>query len=168
MRVLLDRLYLGAGVLAGVCLVLTLAFVTLQMVARALGFLAPGADDFAVYALTGTAFLALPYAFRKGAHIRVGLILNKVPARRRRMVELACLAVMVLLSSFLAWSGVAFVWTSYQLHDLATTYFATPLWIPRLLMAIGLVLLFVAVLEEFVSVVRGRQPSYATGAAEEI
>jgi hypothetical protein len=31
------------------------------MIARALGVLAPGFDDFAAYALAGAAFLALPY-----------------------------------------------------------------------------------------------------------
>ena len=121
MKTWLEHIYLWAAILAGICLVLTLVFVTLQIIARALGFVAPGVDDFAVYALAGTAFLALPYTFKKGVHIRVGLVLTKVPANRRRQLEVVCLAIMVLLAAFLAWSGVEFVWTSYQLHDVATT-----------------------------------------------
>jgi TRAP-type C4-dicarboxylate transport system permease small subunit len=157
MRNVLHRIYLLAAILAGVCLILVLVLVTLQIAARATGFLAPGVDDFAVYALTGCAFLALPYAFKEGAHIRVNVVLKRITNRRcRHAIELICLGLMSSLCAFLAWSCVMFVWTSYQFNDLATTYFATPLWIPRLVMPVGAVLLFVAVTEKLVEVLTNR------------
>ena len=168
-RIALRRVYLGCAILAGICLVLILALVTLQIIARAVGFLAPGVDDFAVYALAGCAFLALPHAFKEGVHIRVSVVLKRIHSPRRRyVVEVVCLGLMALLCGFLAWSSVMFIWTSYQFNDLATTYFATPLWIPRLVMAAGTFILFVAVLEEFVEVVRGKTPSYQRADAPEI
>lgn len=169
LRAALKLVYLASAILAGVCLVLILVLVTLQIFARALGFLAPGVDDFAVYALTGCAFLALPYAFREGVHIRVNVVLKRVRnARHRYAAEVLCLGALTLLCAFLAFSSVMFVWTSYQFNDLATTYFATPLWIPRIGMAWGTSVLFIAVLEDLVEVLRGRAASYQEIDAGEI
>ena len=168
-RLALRRVYQGCALLAGICLILILVLVTLQIVARAVGFLAPGVDDFAVYALAGCAFLALPYAFKEGVHIRVNVILKRIRnPRRRYVVEVFCLALMTLLCGFLAWSSIMFIWTSYEFNDLATTYFATPLWIPRLVMAVGTFVLFVAVLEEFVEVIKGKTPSYQEADSPEV
>jgi len=169
MKILLRRMYQGSAILAGLCLVLVLVLVTVQILARLIGFLAPGVDDFAVYMLAGCAFLALPYAFKEGAHIRVTVALKRISdPRKRRAMEVVCLGVMTLLCAFLAWSSVMFVWTSYQFNDVATTYFATPLWIPRMVMALGSVVLLVAVLEEFLAVVDGAAPSYEQAESSEI
>jgi hypothetical protein len=43
---------------------------------------------------------------------------------------------------------------------------AVPLWLPQMAMALGLLVLTVALVDEFVAVLRGRRPSYQDAATE--
>ena len=165
----LRWLYAAAAVLAGSCVVAILLCVTWQMIARALGVLAPGFDDFAAYALAGAAFLALPYTLKEGAHIRVTFMLGRIyDSRLRLYFEVFCLVAAALVGMYLTWTSVLYVWNSYALNDMATTYYATPLWIPRLVMPIGLGVFLVAIVEELVNCIRGRLPDYVRLEAPEI
>jgi TRAP-type C4-dicarboxylate transport system permease small subunit len=139
------------------------------MIARALGVLAPGFDDFAAYALAGAAFLALPYTLKEGAHIRVTFLLGRIRDPRLRLyLEVFCLAAAALVGLYLTWTSVLFVWNSYVLNDMATTYYATPLWIPRLVMPIGIGVFLIAIVEELVNCIRGRLPDYVRLEAPEV
>lgn len=151
MRRLLDRTYAAFGVLAGACIIGVLLLVVWQMAGRASGLLAAGADDFAAYGLAASSTLALAYALKQGAHIRVTLVTTKLRSvRARRALEVLCLLVGLAASAYLTWSSVMFVWESYALRELATTYYATPLWIPRLAMPLGLALLTIAMADELI------------------
>jgi TRAP-type C4-dicarboxylate transport system permease small subunit len=165
----LRWIYAGAAILAGACVVAILVCVTWQMIARALGVLAAGFDDFAAYLLAGAAFLALPYTLKEGAHIRVTFLLGRIRNPRLRLyTEILCLGAAALVGLYLTWTSILFVWNSYVLNDMATTYYATPLWIPRLVMPIGLAVFLVALLEELVTCIRGRLPDYVRLEAPEI
>jgi TRAP-type C4-dicarboxylate transport system permease small subunit len=49
---------------------------------------------------------------------------------------------------------------------MTTGLLVVPLWIPQLAFAFGAVLLFIALLDELVSVLRGAAPSYVVAADE--
>jgi TRAP-type C4-dicarboxylate transport system permease small subunit len=151
LRRALDRAYALFGALGGACIVVIFLLVLWQMLGRATGLLAAGADDFAAYGLAAASSLALAYALKEGAHIRVTLVSSKLrSAAARRAVEIACLAIGAAAGFALTWSSVMFVWESYQLNEVATTYYATPLWIPRLSLPLGLALFTIAMLDELV------------------
>lgn len=79
---ILDRVYVGAGILAALCMISILALIVAQMLARWLSVAFPGSTDFAGYAMAATSFFALAYAFTRGAHIRVSVLLNINSATR--------------------------------------------------------------------------------------
>ena len=151
LRRALDATYAAFGALGGASIVIIFLLVLWQMLGRATGLLAAGADDFAAYALAASASLALAYALKQGAHIRVTLISSKIrsPAVRRAL-EVACLAIGLAAATVLTWSSVMFVWESKELNEIATTYYATPLWIPRLSLPVGLALFTLAMLDELI------------------
>jgi TRAP-type C4-dicarboxylate transport system permease small subunit len=60
----------------------------------------------------------------------------------------------VLLCGLLAWFSVRFAWQSHVFHDISTGNDATPLWIPQLSMAIGSVILLIAMVDELVTELR--------------
>lgn len=155
LRKWLDRLYLAAGALAGVFLVAIGLLVLLSIVTRLLGVYIGGLTDYAGYAMASASFLALAYTFGKGGHIRVELILEKLTGRRRRLAELWCLAAGTFLAGYLAWFSVKMVRVSHMLGDVSESADATPLWIPQLSMAVGTVLLAVALADRFVCVALG-------------
>jgi hypothetical protein len=49
---------------------------------------------------------------------------------------------------------------SYRLHDMSTGLVPMPLWIPQAGMALGVVVMFIALLDDVVIALSGREPSY--------
>lgn len=166
LRRVLDGLYAACGVLSATCIVAMLLLIVWQVAGRASGLLAAGADDFAAYALATGSVLALAYTLKQRAHIRVTLLTSKIRSSRlRRIFEVLSLAIGTAAAIFLAWASAGFVWESYVLHDVATTYYATPLWIPRLGMPIGFGVFAIAMIDELVLALSGaRAPDVGTAA----
>lgn len=155
LRWLLDRLYLAAGALAGLALLTLGILVLLSIVTRQLGIYVAGLTDYAGYTMASCSFLALAYTFGAGGHIRVELVLQRLQGRARRWGELWCLAIGTFLAGYLAWYAVKMVHISYLLGDVSESADATPLWIPQTGMAVGAVLLAIALADRLVSVALG-------------
>jgi TRAP-type C4-dicarboxylate transport system permease small subunit len=154
-RVLLDRLYNGAGALAALCLVGTLAMVVTGIAGRQFNFNLSGTDAYAGYCMAAAGFLALAHTLKRGEHIRVTLILEHVGPGARRMLELWALGAASLLAALFAYYSVRLSWQSWDFHDISTGNDATPLWIPQLTMALGTLVLCIAFVDEFILEWRG-------------
>ncbi len=155
-------IYQGGAVLAAICLVLIALLTLIQVVGRAIGLMIIDAGEIAGYAMAASIFLALAYTLREGGHIRVGLLLSHVKPKFRRGLEIWCLGVFSLLAVFLAYSCISFVHDSYTFADVSTGMLVIPLWIPQFPMALGLVLLALALIQETVRVIQGNSPVYET------
>jgi len=161
MRRLLDALYDGAGVLAALFMIGTLAMVVSSMIDRFVPIpLLRGMDAYAGYCMAGAGFLALAHTLRRGEHIRVTLLLHAARGGARRALELVCLFVAVLLSAAFAWYSVRLARYSWLFHDISTNLDATPLWIPQTTMAVGAVIFFIAFVDEcWMTLTARRQPA---------
>ena len=157
MRAALDRLYDAAGVLAAFFLVGTLVMVVLGVLGRLLNFNVPGTDAYAGYCMAGTGFLALAHTLKRNEHIRVTLLLERLHGRAKRALELWALGVGALLAALLAYYSVRLAWQSFDFNDVSTGNDATPLWIPQLTMALGTIILAVALVDDLVLEWRGRR-----------
>jgi TRAP-type C4-dicarboxylate transport system permease small subunit len=156
MRRALDALYDGAAWVAALMLVGVLAMVLLSIVSRLLHFHVPGTDAYAGYLMAGAGFLALAHTLRRGEHIRVTLLIQALRGGARRGMEIWSLAVATLLGAMFAFYSVRLAWQSHAFNDISTGNDATRLWIPQLGMAVGAVLFAVAIIDEFVLVLRNR------------
>jgi TRAP-type C4-dicarboxylate transport system permease small subunit len=154
MRLVLDRFYTALGALGALFILATLVVEVVGIGGRELGFPMAGLDAYAGYCLAAGSFLAMAYALRRGDHIRVTLILTRLPARARYWMEVVCLAVATGLSGYFAWFAAKLVWGSYTYNDISQNVDATPLWIPQLSMALGLIGLAVAFAEQLVVTLR--------------
>jgi TRAP-type C4-dicarboxylate transport system permease small subunit len=158
----LDLLYGAAGWLAALFLIGTLAMVLLGIAGRLLHFHVPGTDAYAGYCMAATGFLALAHTLKRGEHIRVTLILDRLGGKARHRLELWALAVGVLLAGLFAFYSAKLAYQSWDFHDVSTASDATPLWLPQLTMALGTLVLFIALLDELVLEARGlRRPRSA-------
>lgn len=166
MRAALDGLYRASGVLAGFFLVCIAAMTLAQIGGRLLGFAARSYDDFAGFAMAASFFLGLAWTMRCGEHIRVSLLLEHLKLGRRRAMEIACLVVSLFLCGYFAWYAIDMTWTSYQLNDVSQGLVAVPLWIPQLAMALGLVVLAIALADDLLVALRGGVPSYEAAEAK--
>jgi TRAP-type C4-dicarboxylate transport system permease small subunit len=165
MRAVLDQLYRGSGLLAGFFLVAIAALTAAQILGRLLGFAAYSYDDFAGFSLCASSFLGLAYTLHANEHIRMTLVLHHTRAAPRRALEIVCLAVATFLVGLFAWFTCDMTLTSYQLGDVSQGLVPVPLWIPQTGMALGLVVLAIAFVDDLVAALAGRPTSYAAAEA---
>ena len=159
MRRALEFVYAAAAWLAALAMVGVLMMVLLSIVSRLLHFHVPGTDAYAGYAMAGAGFLALAHTLKRNEHIRVTLILGRLQGRARHGLEMWALSAGVLLGGLFAYYSVRLAWVSHAFNDVSTGNDATPLWIPQIAMAVGTVVLLIALVDEWVLELRGlRQP----------
>lgn len=157
MRRGLDWLYAGCAVLAGLALFGVFALIIVQVGGAFFGYAPRSADEFAGYSMAASAFLAFPYAFRRGDHIRVVLIVENLRGRPRWIADVMVMLIATYLAGYLAWFSVRLVWQSWQFNELSQGLVPLPMWIPQSAMAVGTVVFFVAVVDTAVEVMRGRR-----------
>jgi TRAP-type C4-dicarboxylate transport system permease small subunit len=157
MRRLLDRLYDASAWLAAALMVGTLAMVVLGMLDRYVHMGVRGTDMYAGYCMAGAGFLALAHTLKKGEHIRITLLLHTLTGRVRRGLEIWCLVAAVLLSGLFGYYSLRLAYLSWDFQDISTGNDATPLWIPQIGMALGMLVLFIAFVDELVLELRGQR-----------
>ena len=163
MRALLDRLYLAAGYAAAFFMVTTLLMVVAGIADRALALGWRGTDMYAGYAMAACGFLALAHTFKRGEHIRVSLLLQAASPRMQRVMEIWSLFAASTLAGALAFYAVKLTYQSWDFHDISTGNDATPLWIPQIGMAVGAIVLFIALLDDFILELRGKRVVHSSG-----
>jgi TRAP-type C4-dicarboxylate transport system permease small subunit len=173
MRRWLDILYkascwLGAGCIAMICL-LVVSQVFLNLLDRlstlltgsAIGLTIPSYADFTGFLLAAASFLSLAYTLREGAHIRVVLLVSRLPKKIHRLVEVWCIGFGLMVSLYFTYYSAMLTYESYSYNDLSSGMIAVPIWIPQLAMLLGLVVLSVALVDELVAVCSGNTACYA-------
>ena len=140
-----------------------LSMVLASVVGRLAGFNLRGSDAYAGYCMAAAGFLALAHTLKRGEHIRVTLFLDRFGGRLRRPLELWCHAAGTFFCAVLAIFSVRLAWTSHVFNDVSQGNDATPLWIPQISMAVGAGVLLVAMLDDFIQVVRRKPERAAAG-----
>ncbi|MEQ8604737.1 MAG: TRAP transporter small permease [Marivibrio sp.] len=175
MRRALDRLYEVSGLIAAFFLILICTVVTAQVVLNtidriaglltgsAIGLVIPSYSTFAGLFLAASTFFALPYAFRRGAHIRVSLVLQALPPTAQRGCDVAAALIATLFSAFFTWYMGGLVQESLQFGDVTSGIVPVPLWIPQSAMTLGLAILTIACLDDFLTLMRGGEAAFNEG-----
>ncbi len=162
MRKALDHLYDAAAYLAAFFMVGILAMVLASVLGRLAGFNLRGSDAYAGYCMAAASFLALAHTLKRGEHIRVNLLLERFGGRLRRPLDIWSHLAGAFFCAVLAFFSVRLVWQSRLFNDVSQGNDATPLWIPQIGMAVGAIILFVAMLDDLVRVVRRRPIAVAS------
>lgn len=171
MRSLLDTLYLGAGwvsafTILGIALLIS-AQVLLNFATRVAGLPLPSAipsyADFSGFMLAAATFLAMPYTFRSGGHIRVSLVTVQLPQLVAHIIEIAALGLAALLAGYTCFFVFRMVQESLHFGDLSNGTIAIPLAIPQSVMALGLTLLVVAIVDSLVQTIATGKSVIAQG-----
>jgi TRAP-type C4-dicarboxylate transport system permease small subunit len=172
MRILLDRLYGAALWLAAGCLVAIAVLVALQLVGRmidgflrltgigAYGFVILSLAEIAGFLLAAASFLALAATLKAGAHIRVSMLLQALGEDARRKFELWALGAAAAFSAYMTWHIGTFAFYSWYLNDVSIGMIAVPLAIPQAAMTGGVLVLTIALIDEFFIVLRSGRPTF--------
>jgi TRAP-type C4-dicarboxylate transport system permease small subunit len=160
LRRALDRLYLASGAFGAFFIVLIGVLMIAQSILRELNVRTGAVNDVVAWFCAAAAFFTMAHAFKHGDFVRVTLLLESVSARTRRALEITALAIGSLAVGYLAWWACKFTYESWEFNDIAQGLLPLPLWIPQLSFALGSVLLWVAMLDELILVLRGQVPTY--------
>ncbi len=143
---MLRKTYQFFACISAFFLLFILITVIVQVVSRWGHFDILGAGEYAGYFMSVSAFLMAPQALLFGSHIRMDLFLSRATGGRKKFIMVLCLSIANAVSVYIAYYAVKFVQVSHMLGDRSQGMDATPLWIPQLGMAIGMVLFAIAMI----------------------
>jgi TRAP-type C4-dicarboxylate transport system permease small subunit len=172
MRTLLDRLYTFTLALSAACLVVILILVGAQVCGQIVdsslkaigfppyGFLIPSLAEIGGYLFGAASFLALGATLKRGAHIRVTMLLGALSKGPRRIFEFWALFAGLAIAIYATWALGTLAYFSWKFGDVSSGLLPVPYWIPQAAMTLGLVTLCVALLDEIVLTWRKGTPSF--------
>ncbi|PWQ96253.1 TRAP transporter small permease [Leucothrix arctica] len=160
MQLLKRCFYFTSLFLSGASLVTMTLLILAQIVARSMEYVIPSSEDFAGWLLSATVFFGLAFTFNNGGHIRVSILLIRLSASTRRILEIFNLFIGLLISGFLMVYTIYTVYESYIYEEVSDTYLAVDLWLVQLPMAVGSLFLFIAILDNTLVMLKGKTPEY--------
>ncbi len=167
MRSPFDPLYKLTSFLAVAALVGIAGIILLDVTLRQFGGQVKSSDDFAGFCLAATGFLGLAATYRRGEHIRVGILVDRMTGKRRKAVEFLALGFAIVAVGWATWWIGRLVYDSWRFHEVTMGLVPILVWIPQSALLFGMAVLLLAMVEDFVRLIRGRTPSYlAQGESE--
>ncbi|KPQ24416.1 MAG: hypothetical protein HLUCCA13_09175 [Halomonas sp. HL-48] len=113
-----------------------------------------GVSEMASYLLVGATFLGLAYTFVHHAHIRMTLVISRLPSALRVWFEVFGLIVAITLSLLLCYGLIALARESLAYNDVSSGFMSIPLWIPQTVLATSVALLCLALIEALLMALR--------------
>ena len=172
MRRILDTLYQAALYASALCLTAIALMVGVQLAGRmldgTLALLGLPRTDFVIlslneicgFLLAGASFLALAGTLKSGAHIRVTMVLGMFGEPKRRIMEIWAFGFATAASGYMTWQLISFAWVSLAFNEVSNGVIRVPLALPQAAMALGALILTIALLDEFLIVLRGGRPTF--------
>jgi TRAP-type C4-dicarboxylate transport system permease small subunit len=162
----LDRLYDGSAYCGAFFVCAIFVVMIGGALTRPVGISLSGNDDLVSWMCAAAAFLPMASAFRRGDFVRMLLVLDQLAPRARRYAEaVALLIALVATATLAAWASYG-VYESWRYDEMSIGLLVVPIWIPQLSFAIGTLILLIAVVDELISVLRSRLPSYQIAVEE--
>jgi len=147
----IDWLSRAGGVLGGAILVASAVAVCYEVVMR-YAFNAPTiwSYDVSIYLFIWFSFISLAYAQRENSHICVDFLIIKFSEHTRAVWNLMTLAFATVFTAYLSYYAIAFVEKAIRSHEVSVTILTTPMWIPKLAVALGSTMLLLQLVKDIV------------------
>jgi TRAP-type C4-dicarboxylate transport system permease small subunit len=144
------------AILVGLVLVVAIEVVLRNTVGVSLQFM----EEVSSYLLVLITFLAFSVSLRDGALFRVDVLSERLPNFTRNILQIVLDFVSISIVVILLHATSLHAWSSFSRGTISPTKLSLPLWIPQLVMPIGLIfvlLMLVAGISEVVHRLRGGQ-----------
>lgn len=132
-----DYLNFGAAVLSAGLLALIALVVFLEVIARAMQSPTEWSLELTTYALVWCGFAGAAYTLKRGRHVRVDVLLTRLPPRALWWVELFCDAASLTFCVIVAVYGAVFVHVSYVTDAVSVSPIRVPMYLPQLAVPVG-------------------------------
>lgn len=98
------------------------------------------ADEYSGYFLVSVVLLGLAYALKQDAHIRVEVIRTRLGSTSKRVVDVIASLFGIVLTTYVAFHAIMMTKDAYTLEMTADSISETPIFIPQIVIPIGLAL----------------------------
>jgi TRAP-type C4-dicarboxylate transport system permease small subunit len=122
------------------------------------------ADEVSAYMLVALSFLGLAYTWRQGGHVRISILVSRLPKKAAGWVRLGALIAVLLFMLEMDRAAYKMVVYALQMNMRSSTFLMIPLFWPQLPIFVGFVLLTLMI---FVDIVRAAQKIRAGEKVEE-
>jgi TRAP-type C4-dicarboxylate transport system permease small subunit len=172
MRSFLDALYRLSLYLSAACLAAIGLMVGAQLAGRlidgalhlaglpVLGLVVLSLAEICGYLLAAASFLALAPTLKAGAHIRVTMVLAALGEEKRRYVEIWAFGASTVASAYMTYHLANFAWVSFLFNEVSSGVVRVPLGYPQTAMALGALILTVALVDETWTVIARGRPTF--------
>ncbi|HMB09287.1 MAG TPA: TRAP transporter small permease [Saliniramus sp.] len=106
--------------------------------------------ELATYAMAAVISLAAADTLRNAGHVRVALLLETLPKRLARLIDILATILALLIIGFLLMAFADFVWNMFQRGTRSFEPSRIMLWIPQSFALFGIVMLFLQLLARLV------------------
>ena len=136
----IEKISTGFGYASGALVFLMMISIVFDVIMRHV-FNAPTiwADEVSCYLLVGITFLGAAYTLKIDGHIRVEAIITRFGPGIRRYLEIVLDVFSLIFLAIFAWQACKLVADSYSSARITPTLLRTPLYIPQIVFALGLV-----------------------------
>jgi len=112
--------------------------ITVDVVGRTLGTSTKISFEVSGYLLIAVSFLGLAITQREGKHIQISILISRLSQRRQKQFQVVALSVALVFTSWFTWLTWGNAIAAYSVNNVSMTPLHTPLWIPYMLVPIGL------------------------------
>jgi len=135
----MERLALMGRLVSSGLLLLMAVLINVEVIGRyLLGFSTLIADEYSAYFFVGCTFLGFIYSFRRGHFLRVSLIVDRMKPRTQKIFHCWAAFLGFLLSAVATYEVAMLTRMSIQFGSVSIQPSATPLWIPQIIMPLGM------------------------------
>jgi len=149
-----DKMYFAMAWVCGLELLLLGFFITYQVIARKLLWvMAPATDVMSGYVLAMAATWAFSYSLRSGSHVRIDVLLPYMSKNIRAIADWVAVFAVAFFAYITAWKMWGNVVDNYQRGVVTNDYPLTPLFIPKIVVALGFTLLVITAVQMMLSLI---------------
>jgi len=110
------------------------------------------ADEFSAYMLVGLSYMGLAFTWRQGGHVRITLLVSRLPAIVAGWIRLCVLVMIFIFMIGITHAGWEMIVYARQIDLRSDTWLTIPLFWPQLTVFVGFLLLTLTLLLEIVRV----------------
>ena len=149
-----DKIYFIMAWVCGLELLLLGFFITYQVIARKLGWvMAPATDVMSGYVLAMAATWAFSYSLRSGSHVRIDVLLPYMSKNIRAIADWTAVLAVAFFAYITTWKMWGNVVDNYTRGVVTNDYPLTPLFIPKIVVALGFSLLVITAVQMMLSMI---------------
>ncbi|GHV49555.1 hypothetical protein FACS1894216_00050 [Synergistales bacterium] len=160
-RLAAENLNLAVGYVCGLG-ILAMGLILFYEVIRRYFFNSPTSwvQEAAVYIYGWTMLAGSAYTLMKGKHVRIDLIIERMPAKFQLVLDAGTSAIGAIFCAVVAWQAWEMVMSSVEHHKVSPTLLRLPQWIPQTALLVGFTLLtlqFIFIMCDRFIAMRGRE-----------